>query len=107
MDKTIKIRLADGKLANQNCKVVQIHVSNNLNKNAKLIPVTFIVVKGPNSLLGRHTLARLWPREFEQFKTVATNNYKLGLPKNNNESKSLIVNKTQANKVNSAVINNV
>ena len=49
----------------------------------------------------------MWPKEFEQFKAVATNNYKLGLPKNNKKSKSKTVNKTQVNKVNSAIVNNV
>ena len=107
LDKTIKIRLADGKLANQNCKIVQIHVSTDLENSAKLFPLTFLVVKGPNNLIGRHSLARLWPKEFEQFKAVATNNYKLGLPKNNKKSKSKTVNKTQVNKVNSAIVNNV
>ena len=59
LNKTIKIRLADGKLADQNCNVVQIHVSADLDWSSTLVPLTFLVVKGPNSLIGRHSLARL------------------------------------------------
>ena len=110
LDKTIKIRLADGKLANQNCKIVQIYVSTNLENSAKLLPLTFLVVKGPNNLIGRHSLARLWPKEFEQFKAVTTNNYNnynKGLASKNKKSKCQNVNKTQINKVNSEVVDNV
>ena len=99
--KTIKIRLADGKLADQNCQIVQIHVSTNLENSAKLFPLTFLVVKGPNNLIGRHSLARLWPKEFERFKAVTTDNYNIALSNlNNKKSKSKNVNKSQINFVN-------
>ena len=99
LENTIKIRLADGKLSSQNCHVVQLMLSTNLNKNAKLSPYTFIVVKGPNNLIGRHTLARLWLEEFDKFKSVATSNYKLALPKNADKCDVQIVNKAQINNV--------
>ena len=50
------------------CKVVQIHVSCDLKKFETVYPLTFLVLEGPNNLIGRHSLQRLWPKEFNAFK---------------------------------------
>ena len=39
-----------------------------------------MVVKGPNCLIGRHSLARLWPQEFERFRKATCANYKAFTP---------------------------
>ena len=74
-------------------------LSTNLNKNANLCPHTFIVVSGPNNLIGRHSLARLWPEEFNKFKAVATSNYNLGSAKDDNKCDINVINKAQISNV--------
>ena len=71
----VKIRLADGNLADQECPVVQLNVSTDLQKLTKPLALTFLVVKGPNNLVGRHSLARLWPTEFKAFKDATCENF--------------------------------
>ena len=73
---TVKIRLADGNVASQDCPVAQIHVSTDVNKFSNNMPLSFLVVKGPNCLIGRHSLARLWPSEFARFREKTCKNYK-------------------------------
>ena len=70
----VKIKLADGSIASQECKVVQINVSRDLSNFNESFPLTFLVVTGPNNLIGRHSLERLWPREFKAFKNVTGKN---------------------------------
>ena len=70
----VKIRLADGSVSSQECPVVQLNVSTNLRHLENPIMLTFLVVNGPNNLVGRHSLARLWPSAFEQFKNSTTQN---------------------------------
>ena len=62
LPKGVKIKLADGSIAPQECKVIQIKVSRDLSNFTDAIPLTFLVVSGPNNLIGRHSLERLWPR---------------------------------------------
>ena len=94
LPRTVKIKLADGNMASQNCPVVQLNVSTDLHKFTNNLALTFLVVKGPNNLIGRHSLARLWPREFERFKQATCENYKII---GNSEIKS--TNCNQINKV--------
>ncbi|MCP4393655.1 MAG: retroviral-like aspartic protease, partial [Alphaproteobacteria bacterium] len=93
LPRDVKIRLADGKMATQDCQVVQLNVSTDLHKFTKPLALTFLVVRGPNNLIGRHSLARLWPTEFERFKQATCKNFKIG----NSENKSNSCN--QINKV--------
>ena len=65
---TVKIRLTNGTMDPNECKVVQIHVSSDLKKFETVYPLTFLVLEGPNNLIGRHSLQRLWPKEFNAFK---------------------------------------
>ena len=74
LPRSVKIKLADGSIASQECKVVQINVSRDLSNFNDAIPLTFLVVTGPNNLIGRHSLERLWPREFKAFKNVTGKN---------------------------------
>ena len=74
LNKRVKIRLADGSVAPQECPVVQLKVSTDLRHLVDPIMLTFLVVKGPNNLLGRHSLARLWPEAFERFKNSTCEN---------------------------------
>ena len=70
----VKIKLADGSIASQECPVVQINVSTDLHDFKNSFPLTFLVVKGPNNLIGRHSLERLWPTEFLAFKNITGKN---------------------------------
>ena len=86
---TVKIKLADGQMAGQDCPVVQLNVSTNVHKFSNDLALTFLVVRGPNNLLGRHSLARLWPNEFENFKQINVKIIKSLIP----QKLSLIVSK--------------
>ena len=66
----VKIRLADGSLASQKCQVVQIRLSRNLRHFKDYVTVTFLVVKGPNNLIGRFSIEKLWPHEFNALKHI-------------------------------------
>ena len=71
------------------------------------LALTFLVVKGPNNLIGRHSLARLWPREFERFKQATCENYKII---GNSEIKSTNcnqINKVEQDKSNVNSVSNV
>ena len=74
LSKGVKIRLADGSVASQECPVVQLNISSDLDKFSNPIALTFLVVKGPNNLVGRHSLARLWPSDFQRFKNSTCSN---------------------------------
>merc|ERR1711954_522425 len=75
---TVKIKLADGNVASQDCPVAQIKVSTDVNKFSNHnMALSFLVVKGPNCLIGRHNLARLWPSEFARFREKTCENYKI------------------------------
>ena len=74
LSRGVKIRLADGSMADQECPVVQIKVSTDLRDFSNPLALTFLVVKGPNNLVGRHSLERLWPAEFLAFKQVTCKN---------------------------------
>ena len=74
LPKGVKIKLADGSIASQECKVIQINVSRDLTNFRDNIPLTFLVVAGPNNLIGRHSLELLWPKEFQAFKNVTGRN---------------------------------
>ena len=50
-------------------------MSTDLEKFTKPLALTFLVVKGPNNLVGRHSLARLWPAEFKAFKDATCENF--------------------------------
>ena len=55
----VKIRLADGSMASQECKVVQINVPRDLSNFNDVIPLTFLVLSVPNNLIGRYSLELL------------------------------------------------
>ena len=74
LSRGVKIRLADGSMAEQECQVVQIFVSTELNKFTDAKPLTFLVVNGPNNLVGRYSLELLFPAEFAAFKDVTCKN---------------------------------
>ena len=74
LSRGVKIRLADGSMADQECPVVQIKVSTDLRDFSNPLALTFLVVKGPNNLVGRHSLEHLWPAEFLAFKQVTCKN---------------------------------
>jgi hypothetical protein len=70
----VKITLADGTMAPQECPVVQLRVSTDLCGFTNPLALTFLVVKGPNNLVGRHSIAKLWPTAFRDFKNNTCNN---------------------------------
>ena len=74
MPQSVKIRLANGSLASQVCKVAQINVSRDINKFNDVHSLYFVVLSGPNNLLGRHSLQCLWPKEYEKLKNVCGQN---------------------------------
>ena len=63
LQKGVKIKLADGSMPDLECPVVQINVSSDLQDFSNPVALTFLVVKGPNCLIGRHSLEHLWPAE--------------------------------------------
>merc|ERR1739842_2550 len=72
----VKIKLADGSIAPQECKVIQVNVSKSLNEFNEVYPLTFLVVSGPNNLIGRYSLERLWPEQFKALVTITSQNVK-------------------------------
>ena len=74
MPQSARIKLANGSLASQVCKVAQINVSRDIHEFNEVSPLYFIVLSGPNNLLGRHSLKCLWPKEYEAFKNVCEPN---------------------------------
>lgn len=74
LSRGVKIRLADGSMAEQECQVVQIFVSTELSKFTDPKPLTFLVVNGPNNLVGRYSLELLFPTEFNAFKDATCQN---------------------------------
>ena len=85
-------------MADQECPVVQLNVSTDLHKFSKPLALTFLVVKGPNNLVGRHSLARLWPTEFKAFKETTCKNY--GISKSSNVLASNQIKSTNVDKNN-------
>ena len=102
LSRGVKIRLADGNLANQECPVVQLNVSTDLQKFSKPLALTFLVVRGPNNLVGRHSLARLWPTEFKAFKETTCKNY--GISKSSNVLASNQIKSTNVDKSNKKLV---
>ena len=70
----VRITLANGALASQVCKVAQINVSRDINNFNDIHSLYFVVLAGPNNLLGRHSLQCLWPKEYEKLKNVCGQN---------------------------------
>ena len=55
---------------------MQLAVSTDLKKLSNSpLSLTFLVVDGPNNLIGRHALARMWPNEFASFKQTTCSNF--------------------------------
>ena len=76
LERGVRICLADGSLADQVCPVVQLDVSTDLDKLSNSpLSLTFLVVNGPNNLIGRHALALMWPTEFNRFKQATCANF--------------------------------
>ena len=76
LDRGVNIRLADGSLSDQVCTAVQINVSTDLyHVTNNPFDLTFLVVDGPNNLIGRHAPASMWPVEFQAFKEATTANF--------------------------------
>ena len=70
MPQKVRIILANGSLASQVCEIAQINVSRDINKFNDVHSLYFVVLSGPNNLLGRHSLQCLWPKEYEKLKNV-------------------------------------
>ena len=70
MPQKVRIILANGSLASQVCKIAQINVSRDINNFNDIHSLYFVVLSGPNNLLGRHSLQCLWPKEYEKLKNV-------------------------------------
>ena len=74
MPQKVRITLPNGSLASQVCKVAQINVSRDINNFNDVHSLYFVVLSGPNNLLGRHSLQCLWPKEYEKLKNVCGQN---------------------------------
>ena len=64
----VVIKLADGTISNKSYGTVQVSVKAH---GTQPVLVTFFVIEGPNSLLGRYALELLWPREYEALRQRA------------------------------------
>ena len=97
---TVQIRLADGSLAEQVCPVVQLEVSTDLDKLSNSpLSLTFLVVNGPNNLIGRIGLASLWLTEFDRFRQATC--YNFVKPFNYDDPKYKVV--IKANKIQNSI----
>merc|ERR1712055_708408 len=63
------VRLADGTVSSKACGSVQLKVKA---KNTKEVELDFFVMDGPNNLLGRYALEKLWRSEYNALRRVAT-----------------------------------
>ena len=63
------VRLADGTVSSKACGSVRLKVRA---KNTKEVELDFFVMDGPNNLLGRYALEKLWPSEYNALRRVAT-----------------------------------
>ena len=68
----VVIRLADGTQSQKSCMSATISVRRNLHSGRMSTPVTlsFFVIDGPNSLLGRLALERLWPEQYKALRDI-------------------------------------
>ena len=77
------VKLADGTISDKACGSVKLKVKA---KNTEEVSLDFFVINGPNNLLGRSALMKLWPKEFNALNTVATakaavvQKWKAGIP---------------------------
>ena len=59
--KKLTIRLADGSVSNKQCGSVRVAVKAH---NSKIVILDFFVLQGPNNLLGRLALEKMWPAQY-------------------------------------------
>ena len=76
LDQQVSIKLADGSTAAQNVATVQMHIATPGNSKDKVL-VTFFILDGPNNLLSRQSVQKLWLATYNAF-VRDTNCKKLG-----------------------------
>ena len=69
-DTEIVIRLADGSVSHKSRGYVNLKVSLG-NDRKRVVELLFFVVKGPNNLLGRLALEKLWPKVYSSLSNAA------------------------------------
>ena len=69
MQEKLVVRLADGTVSSKACGSVRLKVRA---RNSKEVTLDFFVMDGPNNLLGRYALEKLWPNEYNALRQVAT-----------------------------------
>ena len=69
MQEKLVVRLADGTASSKACGSVRLKVRA---RNSKEVTLDFFVMDGPNNLLGRYALEKLWPNEYNALRQVAT-----------------------------------
>ena len=65
----VAIRLADGTVSRKLCGSISLSVKAN---NSPTVKLNFFVLEGPNNLLDRLALEKLWPQQYEALKKVVT-----------------------------------
>ena len=69
MQEELVVKLADGTVSTKACGSVRLRVKA---KNTEEVLLDFFVIDGPNNLLGRYALEKLWPSEYNALRRVAT-----------------------------------
>ena len=69
MQEKLVVRLADGTVSSKACGSVRLKVRA---RNSGEVTLDFFVMDGPNNLLGRYALEKLWPNQFKALRQVAT-----------------------------------
>ena len=65
----VAIRLADGSISAKNCGSISLTVQA---RNTPTIELNFFVLAGPNNLLGRFALEKLWPIQYKALREVTS-----------------------------------
>ena len=68
----VVIRLADGTTSSKECTSASISVRRNLQggRLSKPVELSFFVIDGPNNLLGRFALEKLWPEQYKALREI-------------------------------------
>ena len=63
----LAIRLADGSVSSKQCGTINIKVQGS---NTKVTSLDFFIMDGPNNLLGRLALEKMWPEQYRALREI-------------------------------------
>ena len=68
--------MADGSVSSKQCGTVNIEVQR---RNTKVTRLDFFVMNGPNNLLGRLVMEKMWPEQYKALRDVTEIPVKIAL----------------------------